>query len=162
MEVSSSQNRPAISPLLKALHHFPHRASGARESAGSGSQLLSPLSEASLYPEAFSCLPGKCRLPTRSQLHKRKPSQSIPPSTPSALDTAESFPKYQEPPESYLPLTWAALAAAFSEGQPPRISRQEPPKARTPSSRNVFKRLQRGPPWRTSGCFPGSAERHPS
>lgn len=97
------------------------------------------------------------------KLHKRKPSQSVLPSTRSALDTPESTPKYQEPPGSYLPLTWALLAAAFSEGRPPRTSSgQDPPKGGTPSSRNLSRSLWRGPSWRTSGLFPGLCQTLPS
>lgn len=89
------------------------------------------------------------------KLHKRKPSESVLPSTPSTLGTPEGTPKHQEPPRSYLPLTRAPLAAASSEERPPRTSSgQEPSKGGTPSSRNLFRRLQRGPWWRTSGLFP--------
>lgn len=90
------------------------------------------------------------------KLHKRKPSQSLLPLPLPSRTPPRSTPKHQEPPKSYLPLTWALLATASSEGRPPTTSSgHESAKGGTPSSRYLFRRLQRGPQWRTSGLFPG-------
>lgn len=53
-------------PLSRALTHFPHRASGVKESSSSGSQLLAPRPEVSLDPKAFLCLPGEGPTSTRA------------------------------------------------------------------------------------------------
>lgn len=146
------------SPISKAHTHFSYQASGIGESSSSGSQLLACLLYLST-PRYFYISPGKgvphpCHL--NLKLHKRKPFQSVLPSTSSALDTPESPPKYQEPSRSYLPLTWAPLAAASSERRPPRTSSgQEPIKGETSSSRNLFGRLQQATQRRASGLFPG-------
>lgn len=97
------------------------------------------------------------------KLHKRKPSQSVLPSAPRPPWTPpESTPPYQEPPGSSLPLTWAPFTAAFSKGRPPSPSSgQHPPEGGTPSSRNLFRRLPRGPPWRISGLFSGLCQTPP-
>ena len=65
--------------------------------------------------------------PLNLKLHKRKPSPSILPSTLLSWPPLRSTTMYQEPPRSYLPLTWALLAAASAEGRPPTISSVKKP-----------------------------------
>lgn len=73
---TSSQTHTAIP---KALTHFSHRASGVGEFTSSGSQLLAHLSEASLDPKAFLCLPGDrlpLTVPPKSQTLQKKPPKT--------------------------------------------------------------------------------------
>lgn len=118
-------------PLPRALTHFSHRASGVKESASSGSQLLVPFSKGSLDPKAFLSPRGRSDSnPSHLnlKLHKRKPSQRLLQLPLPSRTLPRKTPKYQEPPKSYLPLTWAPLAAASSEGRPPKNLRR----SRTP------------------------------
>ena len=96
------------------------------------------------------------------KLHKRKPSPSILLSTLLSWPPLRSTTIYQEPPRSYLPLTWALLAAASAEGRPPTTSSvKKPLKRKHPlpgSSPGAFSTGLAGEPPR---CFLGSAQRHP-
>lgn len=53
------------------------------------------------------------------------------------------------------------LASASEERPPTTSSRQEHPRGGTTSSRNLFRHLSAGLGGEPSGCFLGSAQRHP-
>lgn len=82
------------SALPKSLTHFSRRASGVGQSDNSGSQLLAPISQASLHldPEAFRspggraascpCYRNQPQTPQKENLPKRPPIDPFPPGIP--------------------------------------------------------------------------------
>lgn len=153
-------------PLPEALARFPRRASGNPLARAPDSEPPSLSPRHLSTPRHFYGSRGNvCFAPgppkTSNSTKGNPPSASshlpLPPRTP-----PRALLKCQEPPGSCLPLTWAPCAAAFSEGRPPSTSSgQHPPKGGTPSSRNLFRRLPRGPPRRISGLFPGLCQTPP-
>lgn len=165
MGLSSSQNSPAI-PSPQVL--YPFSTTGLRSiSANSGSQLPSPLSEASLDPEAFLCSVGKVCFPSvlpkpqtsqKETLRKRPPIDPFHPGNPRRHSQTSGA--SQELPASH--------PGPFSRGLLRRATPQEPPPVKNPQKGEhpllgtSSGALSAGPGGEPPGCFPGSAQRHPS
>lgn len=137
-------------PRPRALPRSSHRASRLRESARSG-PAPGPSPPGAPPPQGISASPGEGGSDSRPcrpnlKLHKRNPSQSLPQLPLPSRTLLRSTPPKREPPKSCLPLTWAALAAASSEGRPSTTSASghEPPGGGTPSSRCLLRRPRRG------------------
>ena len=146
-------------PSPQALTYFSHRASEVGEPASSGSQLLASRSEAFLDPKARLSLPRDGLLPLlppESQTPQKETLPKHPPIYPSIQATPEEH-HYISGASQELP---ASHLGPFGRGlrrraTPNHLLGQETPKAETPSSRVLSRRLQHGPRWRTSELLSG-------